>query len=89
MRTCTVAPDSKTMTETVVYFTAEGVPAMRTNYCAEGDGRTSAMGWGAGGPDPFLFRGGAARLTSLLVSRSGVVPTSLRAVARHHPKPLL
>ena len=32
MRTYTVAPDGKTMTETVVYFTAEGVPAMRTNY---------------------------------------------------------
>ena len=32
MRTYTVAPDGKTMTETVVYFTQEGVPAMRTNY---------------------------------------------------------
>lgn len=32
MRTYTVAPDGKTMTETVVFFTAEGVPAMRTNY---------------------------------------------------------
>lgn len=31
MRTYTVAPDGKTMTETVVFFTAEGVPAMRTN----------------------------------------------------------
>ena len=27
-----VSPDGKTMTETVVYFTAEGRPAMRTNY---------------------------------------------------------
>jgi hypothetical protein len=32
MRTYTVAPDGKTMTETVVYFTPEGVPAMRTNH---------------------------------------------------------
>jgi hypothetical protein len=32
MRTYTVASDGKTMTETVVYFTPEGVPAMRTNY---------------------------------------------------------
>ena len=32
MRTYTVAPDGKTMTETVVYFTAEGAPAMRANY---------------------------------------------------------
>jgi hypothetical protein len=32
MRTYTVASDGKTMTETVVYFTAEGVPAMRTNH---------------------------------------------------------
>ena len=32
MRTYTVAPDGKTMTETVVYFTQQGVPAMRTNY---------------------------------------------------------
>ncbi len=31
MRTYTVSADGKTMTETVVYFTAEGVPAMRTN----------------------------------------------------------
>lgn len=32
MRTYTVAADGKTMTETVVFFTANGVPAMRTNY---------------------------------------------------------
>lgn len=32
MRTYTVSADGKTMTETVVYFTAEGVPAMRTNH---------------------------------------------------------
>lgn len=32
MRTYTVAPDGRTMTETVVYFTSEGVPAMRTNH---------------------------------------------------------
>ncbi|MBN8844851.1 MAG: hypothetical protein J0H88_16540 [Sphingomonadales bacterium] len=32
MRSYTVSPDGKTMTETVVYFTAEGRPAMRTNY---------------------------------------------------------
>jgi hypothetical protein len=31
MRTYTVAANGKTMTETVVYFTPEGVPAMRTN----------------------------------------------------------
>ncbi len=31
MRTYTVSADGKTMTETVVYFTAAGVPAMRTN----------------------------------------------------------
>lgn len=31
MRTYTVSADGKTMTETVVYFTAEGTPAMRTN----------------------------------------------------------
>ncbi|WP_447750549.1 hypothetical protein [Sphingopyxis fribergensis] len=31
MRTYTVSADGKTMTETVVYFTSEGVPAMRTN----------------------------------------------------------
>ena len=31
MRTYTVSADGKTMTETVVYFTADGVPAMRTN----------------------------------------------------------
>ena len=30
-RTYTVSADGKTMTETVVYFTSEGVPAMRTN----------------------------------------------------------
>ncbi len=32
MRTYTVSADGRTMTETVVYFTPEGVPAMRTNY---------------------------------------------------------
>ena len=32
MRTYTVSADGKTMTETVVYFTAGGVPAMRTNH---------------------------------------------------------
>lgn len=32
MRTYTVSADGQTMTETVVFFTAEGVPAMRTNY---------------------------------------------------------
>ncbi|WP_137753972.1 hypothetical protein [Sphingopyxis sp. L1A2A] len=32
MRTYTVAADGQTMSETVVFFTAEGVPAMRTNY---------------------------------------------------------
>jgi hypothetical protein len=32
MRTYTVSADGKTMTETVVYFTAEGTPAMRTNH---------------------------------------------------------
>lgn len=32
MRTYTVSADGKTMTETVVYFTHEGVPAMRTNH---------------------------------------------------------
>ena len=32
MRTYTVSADGKTMTETVVYFTQEGVPAMRTNH---------------------------------------------------------
>jgi hypothetical protein len=31
MRTYTVSPDGQTMTETVVYFTEGGVPAMRTN----------------------------------------------------------
>lgn len=31
MRTYTVSADGKTMTETVVFFTGEGVPAMRTN----------------------------------------------------------
>lgn len=31
MRTYTVAPDGETMTETVVFFTAGGVPSMRTN----------------------------------------------------------
>lgn len=31
MRTYTVSADGKTMTETVVYFTAEGTPGMRTN----------------------------------------------------------
>lgn len=31
MRTYTVSPDGQTMTETVVYFTKEGTPAMRTN----------------------------------------------------------
>ncbi|WP_423601787.1 hypothetical protein [Sphingomonas sp. MS122] len=32
MRTYTVAADGKTMTETVVFFTPDGKPAMRTNY---------------------------------------------------------
>lgn len=32
MRTYTVSADGKTMTETVVYFTSKGVPAMRTNH---------------------------------------------------------
>lgn len=31
MRTYTVSPDGQTMTETVVYFTQDGTPAMRTN----------------------------------------------------------
>lgn len=31
MRTYNVSADGKTITETVVYFTAEGTPAMRTN----------------------------------------------------------
>lgn len=32
MRTYTVSADGQTMTETVVYFKAGGVPAMRTNH---------------------------------------------------------
>ncbi len=36
---------------------------------------------------PLLFRGGAARLASLLASRSGVVLAALLADARHHPNP--
>lgn len=32
MRTYTVAADGRTMTETVVFFTPEGKPVMRTNY---------------------------------------------------------
>ena len=32
MRTYTVAADGKTMTETVVFFTPDGKPVMRTNY---------------------------------------------------------
>ncbi|MCW4463250.1 hypothetical protein OK349_16170 [Sphingomonas sp. BT-65] len=32
MRTYTVAMDGKTMTETVVFFTPDGKPVMRTNY---------------------------------------------------------
>ena len=31
MRTYSVSADGQTMTETVAYFTSEGVPAMRTN----------------------------------------------------------
>lgn len=31
MRTYTVSPDGQAMTETVVYFTSDGTPAMRTN----------------------------------------------------------
>ena len=31
MRTYTVSPDGKTMTETVVFFTKDGAPGMRTN----------------------------------------------------------
>ena len=31
MRTYTVSPDGKTMTETVVFFTKDGTPGMRTN----------------------------------------------------------
>ena len=31
MRTYTVSPDGKTMTETVVFFTRDGTPGMRTN----------------------------------------------------------
>jgi hypothetical protein len=32
MRTYTVSADGKTMTGTVVYFTRQGAPAMRTNH---------------------------------------------------------
>jgi hypothetical protein len=32
MRTYTVAADGRTMTETVVFFTPDGKPVMRTNY---------------------------------------------------------
>ncbi|MDZ3830319.1 MAG: hypothetical protein U0S50_00710 [Sphingopyxis sp.] len=31
MRTYTVSPDGRTMTETVVFFTSDGTPGMRTN----------------------------------------------------------
>ncbi len=36
---------------------------------------------------PLLFRGGAARLASLLASGSGVVPSALRDAAPTTPNP--